>query len=98
MCLLIKRGGKIGAGVVGQRNVPIGKESKEKLRHCSALQPLFPGGGLIPTAIGLCAVAYLHLLSHPRKACLGSHPPRGWPFVSLTCCLCGRLVDGQIFL
>lgn len=32
-----------------------------------------------------------------RKACLGSHPPRGWPFERLTYCLCGRLVDGQVF-
>lgn len=36
-------------------------------------------------------------LSCPRKACLGSHPPRGWPFERLTYCLCGRLVDGQFF-
>jgi hypothetical protein len=92
MCLLIKRGGKIGSSVVGQKNVPAGKASKEKLRCCSDLQPLFPRSHQPPT------MAQLHPLNHPRKACLGSHPPRGWPFVRLTCCLCGRLVDGQIFL
>lgn len=59
MCLLIKRGGKIWPSVVGQKNVPTGKESKEKLSRCSVLQLLFPGGGLIPEAISLCTVAYL---------------------------------------